>query len=296
MNTVYLEKEYDYVKPKTLAEALEILETKKNVKIFAGGTDLIVKLKIGSPIEMDTMLDINGIEELKKVTSDKEGITIGAAEKISVLEKNEDIINRFPALYEAFISMASISLRNMATLIGNLCNASPGADTAGPVICYGGSLLIKNHAGERRIKAEDFFAEGGKTVLEPNEIVTSVNIPAPAENTGAAFIKLSRVKADLAKISVSVVLTRENNLVGSCRIAMGSVAGKPLFLKEIGDGLVGKTLTKELIIETAEKISKAIKPRDGGNRTTAAYRIETSKIISRDALEQAWERSGGKLS
>ncbi|HOR55157.1 MAG TPA: FAD binding domain-containing protein, partial [Flexilinea sp.] len=73
MNTVYLEKEYDYVKPKTLAEALEILETKKNVKIFAGGTDLIVKLKIGSPIEMDTMLDINGIEELKKVTSDKEG-------------------------------------------------------------------------------------------------------------------------------------------------------------------------------------------------------------------------------
>jgi len=153
MNTVYLEKEYDYVKPKTLAEALEILEDKKNVKIFAGGTDLIVKLKIGSPIEMDTMLDINGIEELKKVSSDKDGITIGAAEKISVLEKNEDIITRFPALYEAFISMASISLRNMATLIGNLCNASPGADTAGPVICYDGSLLIKSkleNAGSKR--------------------------------------------------------------------------------------------------------------------------------------------------
>lgn len=295
MNTLFLENEFDYFKPETLAEALDILAEKEDVRIFAGGTDLIVKMKVGNSYKIGNMLDINGIPELRKTVSTDEGIVIGATEKISVLEKDSDIIKRYPALQEAFVSMASISLRNMATVIGNICNASPGADTAGPLLCYGATAKIVSKGKERTVKMEDFFVEGGKTILESNELVTEVFIPAPKKNTGAAFIKISRIKADLAKLSITVVLERDGSKISACRMSIASVAGKPLFMKEIGDELVGKEMSDELVLETADKISKFIRPRDGGNRTTAAYRRDVSKIISRDALKLAWERSGGKF-
>lgn len=295
MNTLFLENEFDYFKPETLAEALDILAEKKDVRIFAGGTDLIVKMKVGNSYKIENMLDINGIPELHKTVSTDDGIVIGATEKISVLEKNSDISKRYPALQEAFVSMASISLRNMATVIGNICNASPGADTAGPLLCYGATVKIASKGKERTVKMEDFFVEGGKTILESNELVTEVFIPAPKKNTGAAFIKISRIKADLAKLSITVVLERDGSKISACRMSIASVAGKPLFMKEIGDEIVGKEMNDELVLETADKISKFIRPRDGGNRTTAAYRRDVSKIISRDALKLAWERSGGKF-
>lgn len=295
MNTLFLEKEFDYFKPEMLNEALDILAEKKDVRIFAGGTDLIVKMKIGDSYKIENMLDINGIAELQKIDVSPDNMVIGATNKISVLEKNADIARLFPALQEAFLSMASISLRNMATMIGNICNASPGADTAGPLLCYGASVKIVSKGKERMVPMEDFFVEGGKTILQPDELVTEVHIPTPKKNTGASFIKISRIKADLAKLSVTIVLEREGSKVSACRMSIASVAGLPLYMKEIGDDLVGKEMTEALVLETADKISKFIRPRDGGNRTTAAYRRDVSKIISRDAMKLAWERSGGKF-
>ncbi len=245
---------------------------------------------------MDVMLDINGINELEKRFIHKENSDDRRNRKVTVLEKNSDIESHYPALHDAFISMASVSLRNMATVAGNICNASPGADTAGPIMCYGGKVKIVSKKNEKIVNAEDFFVDGGKNILQPDEMVSEIFIPTPAKNTGASFIKISRIKADLAKLSVTVVLQRDGNKVTGCKMSIASVAGRPLFMKEIADGLVGQVMTKELILETADKVSKFIKPRDGGNRTTAAYRTDVSKILSRDALTQAWERSGGKLS
>ncbi|MDZ4063252.1 MAG: FAD binding domain-containing protein, partial [Coriobacteriia bacterium] len=125
MNTYVLTAEFDYLKPTTLTEALGILAEKKNVKVYAGGTDLIVKLKVGAPIGMDIMLDVNAVPELFGVTDTTDSLVIAAAEKIAVLEKNATIRKDYTALYEAFCSMASISVRNLATLGGNVCNASP---------------------------------------------------------------------------------------------------------------------------------------------------------------------------
>lgn len=292
-NTKFMEAEYDYLKPASLPEALDILADKKNVKIYAGGTDLIVKLKIGAPIEMDYMLDINGIGALKGVSPQDGGLAIGAAEKIAVLEKDPRIVKDYPALYDAFKAMASISVRNMATLGGNFCNASPVADAVGPAMCYGGSVELQSRAGSRRVKAEDFFLAPGVTVMEPNEMLTKILLPAPAPQTGAAFVKLGRVKADIAKISITVVLRREGDTIAACRMAMGSVAARPLFLKKIADSLVGKAMTGALIGETAQQISAFIRPIDD-NRTTAQYRTDVAAIIARDALAEAWKRSGGE--
>lgn len=295
MNTYVLTAEFDYLKPKTLAEALGILHEKKNVKIYAGGTDLIVKLKVGAPINMDAMLDVNAIPELFGVTDTAEGLVIAAAEKISALEKNAAIRNDYVALYEAFDAMASISVRNLATLGGNVCNASPVADAVGPVLCYDGSFTLESlHGGKRSVKADAFFVSPGVSVIHPDEILTQIVLPHPKKNTGAAYHKLSRVKSDIAKLSVCAVFCREGDTISSCRMSMAAVAARPLLLGEISDSLVGKVMTRALLEETAVKIAEFIRPIDD-NRTTAEYRSDVTRVISRDAMEQAWERTGGEI-
>lgn len=296
MNTRILEKEFDYLKPESLDEAKKILSEKKNVKIFAGGTDLIVKIKVGAPVEMDYMLDINGIDELKqmKACSECGGYVIGCAAKLTDIEKNERVISDYPALAEAIHKMASVSVRNMATLGGNFCNASPVADAVGPCMCYNADVTIESVRGKRKVAAVDFFLAPGVTVMEKDEMLTNVCLPAPKAYQGSAFIKLGRVASDIAKISVTCVIERDGDTIKSCRMAMGSVAARPLFLKDIAQGLCGKVMTKAVIDDTAAQISAFIKPIDD-NRTTAQYRTDVANVIARDCIELAWKRSGGEL-
>ena len=295
MNTRLLDRQFDYCKPASLDEALALLSEKENVKVIAGGTDLVVKLKTGAPIEMDIMMDINGIKELGEGGLDREGnLIIGATEKISALEKDDVIKQTYPALAEAMHAMASPSVRNMATMGGNFMNASPVADTAGPTMCYGGQVCLKSAAGERMIPATEFFLKPGVTAAEQNELLTGFCLPAPAENTGAAFIKMGRVKSDIAKVSLTAVIVRDGDTVKSCRIAMGSVAPKPLFLEEVGKAMEGRKMTEELVADTAKAVYDFVKPI-GDHGTTAEYRKDMAKLIARDCLKEAWKRSGGEF-
>ena len=296
MNTKIIEAEYDYVKPASLDEALDILAEKENVKIYAGGTDLLVKLKMGADLGMDIMMDINGIDELFGVTKTEDGgLRIGAAEKIWVLETDEDVNRLYPALTKAMHLMASISVRNMASIGGNFCNASPVADTVGPCMCYGAQIELKSKKETRMIDATEFFLKPGVTLIRPDEILTAIILPAPAEDTGAAFTKMARVRPDIAKISISAVIARDGDKVKTCRMAMGSVAPKPLFLGEIASALDGKVMTRELIEETAEKIHDFVHPI-GDHGTTAEYRKEMAHLVAVEILEEAWKNSGGELA
>ena len=161
-------------------------------------------------------------------------------------------------------------------------------------MCYNGFVNIANKLGTHQADATDFFLAPGVTVMKVDEILTSVGIPAPAANTGAAFIKIGRVKSDIAKISICVVIERDGDTVKNCRMSMGSVAARPLFLKDIATALVGKKMTEALVMETAQQISDFIKPITD-NRTTAEYRKDLAKVIAEDCLKSAWERSGGEL-
>ena len=295
MNTRVLEPEFDYLKPDTLDAALDILAEKKNVKVLAGGTDLVVKMKMDAVPNVDYLMDINGIPEFDKIESDSENcLIIGATAKLSHIEKDNRVIESYGALKEALNLVASISIRNMATIGGNFCNASPVADTVGPVICYKGCVQLAGKKGMRSIPAEDFFVAPGISVKNEDELLTAIKLPIPKKDTGAAFIKFGRIKADIAKISFTAVIERGGQTIHSCRLAMGSVAATPLYLKVISEELSGKDMTKALIEETALKISAFIKPIND-NRTTAVYRTDMTKIIAEDALKKAWERSGGEL-
>lgn len=295
-NTRIIEAEFDYIKPTSLNEALDILSSKEKVKIYAGGTDLIVKLKEGVPIEMKYMMDINGIGEINEYVIDpNKGARIGTGVRLSALEHDPRIKEHWPGLYEAITSMAGVSVRNMASIGGNVCNASPGADTAGPLICYEATIELASKRGTRTMPVEDFFKGGSQTALRQDEMLVFINLPMPKANTGAAFIKMSRIKADLAKLSITVVIRREENKVVSIRISMASLASTPLFLREVCATVNGREMSRELIVEIVDGMANTIKPRDGGNRTTGAYRRDVAPIITRDAVIRAWKASGGEL-
>lgn len=293
MNTRIMPVHFNYVKPATLAEALDVLASRKNVKILAGGTDLIVKLKTGAPIEIDTMLDAKAIPELTEVKELTDGsVEIGALAKLSHIEDNPVIKEKYVALEDALHAMASIAVRNMGTIGGNLCNASPVADTAGPCMVYGAKVKAVSKAGERIIDIHDFFTGLGKTALNADEMLVSVILPAP--EGAAAFKKITRVKPDIAKVSCTAALVLDGKTVKDARLAMGAVAVTPLCMCEIAKEMVGKEVSEELFAEIGQKVSDAINPIDD-NRSTADYRKKVAKVLVVDVLTDAMKRAGGEF-
>lgn len=291
MNTRIMPVHYNYVKPATLAEALDVLATHKNVKILAGGTDLIVKLKTGAPVAIDTMLDAKGIAELEGVKELADGsVEIGALTKLSHIEDNKIIKEKYTALTDALNAMASIAVRNMGTLGGNLCNASPVADTAGPCMVYGAKVKVVSKDGERTIDMKDFFTGLGKCAVKENEILASVIFPAPVK--GAAFQKITRVKPDIAKVSCTAALVLDGKKITDAHMAVGAVAVTPLCMDEIAAHLVGKTASADLFEQIGQEVADTIKPIDD-NRSTAEYRTKVAKVLVADVLTKAFERAGG---
>jgi len=294
INTKILAQEFEYLAPKTLNEALSLLDNYKDrsARILAGGTDLLVKMKtIG--LKTDYLINIKNIPELYSIDT-ADGLKIGAAVPLSHIERIGKIKERYPALYEGIKSMAAIAVRNMGTMAGNICNASPAADTVPPLIAYGAEVKLVSKRGEHIVLVEDFITGVGKTVIEADEIITQVNIPEVNKNSGSAFSKKSRVKADIAKINLAVYLEREDNICKDCKIVLGSVAVKAIRAKEAEGLLKGQTVSISLIDKIARKASEEIKPIDD-IRSSVEYRTDIARVMVKDAVRIAWERAGGEL-
>ena len=188
------------------------------------------------------------------------------------------------------MSMAAPAIRNMGTMAGNLGNASPAADTVPPLIAYGAKVKLQSKRGERTVLVEDFIIGVGETIMKPDELITEINIPQINKNTGSAFLKKSRVKADLSKINLAIYLERESNICKDCKIVFGSVATKVLRAEKTENLLKGQIVNSELINKAAEEASCEIKPIDD-IRSTAEYRVAMSKEMLKDGFELAWERA-----
>lgn len=293
-NTKILAQEFEYLAPKTLDEALSLLDNykDKSARILAGGTDLLVKMKT-IDLKTDYLINIKNIPELNFIDI-ADGLKIGAAVSLSRIERIGKVKERYPALYEGIKSMAAIAVRNMGTIAGNICNASPAADTVPPLIAYGAEVKLVSKRGERTVPVEDFITGVGKTVIEADEIISQVNIPEINKNSGSAFSKKSRVKADIAKINLAVYLEKEGNICKDCKIVLGSVAVKAIRVKEAEGLLKGQTVNASRIDEAAEKASEEIKPIDD-IRSSVEYRTDVARVMVEDTIKVAWERAGGKL-
>jgi len=288
-DTYILAQNFEYVEPKTIEEAVHFLKVYGDrAKVVAGGTDLLVEMKMDK-LHPDCLINIKRIPALRYLIEEK-GLRIGTLTPFRELEKSKIVQERYTALFEAAQSVSSVQIKQMGTLGGNLCHASPAADSAPPLIALGAKVKTIDGKKERVFPLEEFFIGPGKSVLSPQELMVEVQVPENSGRVGSAFLKIGRVSADLSKVSVAVVIERERDLCRDIRIALGAVAKIPLRLKRAEEILRGKKFGEGLVTQTSLQASEEIQPIDDV-RSTAWYRREVSKVLVREAVNLAWQRA-----
>lgn len=224
-------QQFQYLKPKTLDKALKLIDKyRKDARILAGGTDVIVALK-GNAIHCKYLIDVKGIKELKGISySDESGLSIGAAVILNDIIESDKVKPSQQILVDAAKTLANVLIRNRATLIGNICNSSPGGDMLPASLLLEGKVCVASVDGKREIALKDFFTGVKRNALKENELVVKVIYP-PIEGQGI-FIKKSRIKGhDLSQISVAGYLKKD----GSLKFALGAVAPTPVLVDDFGN-------------------------------------------------------------
>jgi len=295
-STRVISVDFECRSPRRLEEALEALN-EEGSQVLAGGTDLLNNIKINA-VKPRRLVYVLGIPELEFISVEGGRLIVGAAALLSDIEHNRQVVSRFPALAEAINVIGGTQIRNMATLAGNLCNASPGADTPPILLVLDAEVEIcwsNGGAGAQRSRLPlgGFFTGPKKTVLKQGQMVHSVSIPLPSEHSGAAFRRLARVSLDIAKINCAACIERDGDTVQRARIALGSVAPTPVRAPSIEKALESRRYSGELFQEAAELVEEDIAPIDDV-RSTAEYRRQIASLLVREALQEAWRRSGGK--
>jgi CO/xanthine dehydrogenase FAD-binding subunit len=282
-----------YVKPGNLRETLELLgENREGQRlVYAGGTDLIPKLKARLIKPPTALVDLKGMKELDFISYDANtGLRIGALATISSVIQSELVRKRYPALFHGAKSIASTQIQNRGTIIGNICNAVPSADSAPALLCLNAKLLCVSKAGERTLQLDSFFVAPNETALEPREIVKEIRVPPVAVGTGGAYVKLApRSRMDLAVVGVAVVVRKDDKYFGDVRIALGAVAPTPMRAAMAEERLRGEVVSEKVIREAAKAAARESRPIDD-HRASAAYRRMMVEVLVKRAIRQALSR------
>ena len=265
---------FEYYAPTSLGEAFELLARfGPDAKLLNGGTDVVIQLR-DRLIAPRAVIDIKRIPGLDSLTfSEEEGLTIGACVTANVLGGSPFVRERYCALSDAAMSLGSKQVRNRATCIGNIVNASPLADTATPLLAHGAVVIARSSGGAREIPLEEFFISVRKTSLRPEEIVTSIRVPYLPGCHGV-FLKVSRRReVDLSTVCVTCLTTS-----AGWRIAFGAVAPTPIRLRKTEALLDSQPLTEEVIRQAAELARTEVTPIDDV-RASKTYRLEVVGVV-----------------
>lgn len=272
---------FDYYKPKSLEEALAYLDENPGANILAGGTDLMLELR-SNKIDVKHLLDIKGIPETQELSYvPGKGLFIGASVTINQLNEHKDIREKYTAIAETSDSLASFQIRNRATLVGNICHASPGADTSAPLLVYDAKVHIASSEGTRVVAIADFFT-GLKTIdVKDNEIVIGVSIPDLEAGDKSVYLRKARIKGhDLCNVGLAIRLTANKEVY----LAIAAVEPVPIRLSQLEQSLSGKELTSELGPWIEEEIKKYINPRRTSVRSSAEYRYHIAGVLAKRGL------------
>jgi len=275
--------------PKTLNEALLLLNKHNEAaKAIAGGTDLLPKMK-RRELTPKYLIDLKGIADLNFISYDTEkGLSIGATTTLSEVGESPVVRKNYPIVVEAVLQMGSIQIRNIATMVGNLCNAVPSADTAPALIALGARLKIVGPKGEGTVLIEDFFKGPEETVLGSLELVSEVQIPPARLGENGTYLKHTlRGAMDLALVGIAVYLVMDSkkHICKDIRIAMGAAAPIPMRAKKGEEVLRGKTLTDDLIEKAGRIASEESRPR-----SSPEYKREMVRVLTKRAIKQCLER------
>jgi carbon-monoxide dehydrogenase medium subunit len=266
-----------------------------NVLPIAGGTDVIPQLRAGS-ISPRHLVDLSKLP-LDQIEVRQDHVRLGARVTQAMVLESRELIDKFPVLGEACRVMAGPTIRNRATLGGNLANASPAADSAPPLIVYDAQVILKKVGSQRALPLEKLFTGPGETVIEPDELLTEVRIPILAPNSRAKFIKLGiRSAMAIAVASVAVRLTfDQDQKIKHARIALGSVAPTPLRSITAEKVLEGEKPSRTLFDEAARKAEDSASPISD-IRASAGYRKKMVNVLVTRCLNLIWDQFGEERS
>lgn len=278
-----------YVQPESIGQVISLLEEYgEGAKILAGGTDLIVQLRTRG-VRPECLIDVNRIPGLDHIQYDSEEggptLRIGPLATLQAVEESALVREKFTILHESVRQMAVPEIRNMGTVAGNLCRASPAADTAPPLLVLKASVQLAGNGRAAIVPLERFFTGPGQTILK-NEMLTEIRVPELPADTATAFLRVTRVAVDLAKVNVAVSLDIRQQTCREARIALGSVAPTPMRAPKAEAFLLDRELTKGVIGEAARIAAEEASPIDD-LRSTREYRKELVRVLTRRALTLA---------
>jgi carbon-monoxide dehydrogenase medium subunit len=279
--------ELEYSEPRSLREAFTVLSKTEGARIFAGGTDVMVSMREGK-ITPKHIVNIKKIPGLDKVEAGKRGeLSIGALVTIGEIATSALIQNAYPMISDAAHQLGSFQVRNRATLGGNLCNSSPSADLAPPLIALGAVAYIAGPRGHRSVKLENFFTGPGKTVLKKSEILTQLKIPKPVKNSYGAFLKHGpRQCMDIATVNAAVMIQMNGKVCKDSRIVLGAVAPIPMRAKKAEAQIHGKLVKEEEVRKVAEIAANECVPITDV-RGSVEYRREIVNVLVRRLFGKA---------
>jgi CO/xanthine dehydrogenase FAD-binding subunit len=288
---------FSYLRPKSLKEAcLMLAEHEEKARILAGGTDLLIKMQ-HRIVQPEYIIGISNIPHTDYIRIENQQLAIGANAKIASVGQDPQIQQHFPALAYAAAVTATVQIRNMGTVVGNICNASPAADAATALLVYDAGVVIMHTEGQRVIPLSDFFRGPGVTSLEPGEIVKELVVPLTPGLSGSDYQKLSaRSKVDIAAIGVSACLQAdEAEVVTVARIAIGAAAPVPKRINHAEKTLEGKKITPALIKKAAQITMDQASPITD-TRASAQYRKKMVEVLTLRALDGSMEQIRTKLT
>ena len=284
---------FEYVETMSLDQAIALLaKDPDRSRPFAGGTDLLPQLREGRR-QVGLVVDVKQIPELRTVDVSDRGLRIGAAAACYDICHNPAVAARYPGLVDGFGVIGAVQIQFRASVGGNLCNASPAADSIPALIVHGATCTAVGPNGTRTIPVESFCMAPGRTALQPGEILAWVDVPTLPERFGAAYLRfIPRNEMDIAVVgaAAAVTLSADGGAFEWARVALGAVGPTPLLVTEAGDYLVGKPVSPETIAEAARIAQSAARPIDDV-RGTAAFRTHLSAVLMRRAIERAVERA-----
>jgi CO/xanthine dehydrogenase FAD-binding subunit len=276
---------FTYVRPSSTPEAVALLaEHGPGARVLAGGTDLIIRLRDGT-LRPSVVVDIKRIAELRPAIEARDGaLRISAGTVMSDIVADERMRRSFPALVEAAQVVGSVQIRNRATLAGNVCNASPAADTAPALLVYGAVLVIAGPGGERRLPLDDLFVRSGVTRLARGELVVAIELPDPPRRVGATHVRRTRRRGhDLASVTLSCAVDED----GVTRMAYGSVGPRPVLVVDETGALADPTGPPAGKAALLDRMLASASPSPGSMRASPEYRLAMLRVLAGRALGTA---------
>ena len=279
---------FEFLEPQSTAEALIMLdEYGSQAKLLAGGTDLVPLMR-KKTVDPKYLIDLSNLSDLNYIRSDsKNGLRIGALTTIREIEKSQSLQASYKVLSQAASQLGSIQIRNVATIGGNLCNASPCADMAPVLLILSGKVKLTSNFKEKVVPLEDFFTGPGSTLMKPNEIMTEIQAQPLPMNAFGKYLKYKIGGVGIALVGVGVLLKFDKTglICRDAKIAFGSVAPIPKRAYEAETKLKGKAINEEVILQAAQIASEEMSPIDD-IRASSEYRRELVKVLTRDTINE----------